>query len=248
MRDIIILLGPPGAGKGTVAPVVKSKLGVPQLSTGDLLRKAVREDSKTAREIKAIMQKGELVPDGIVMELLKDRILHKDCDRGFILDGFPRTLEQARALDALLTKMREKVTMALYINVDPSVLEKRICGRWCHKPSGRVYHVSNHPPKSMKLKNGKADPETMRDDLTGGPLYQRADDTPEALRRRLVDFHKHYDEILAYYRKVKKTVNGNGSIAQVRRRVSVIMDDHMTSTFVVRNAYNLVDASPKSKL
>eukprot|EP00469_Lotharella_globosa_P018962 CAMPEP_0167815016 /NCGR_PEP_ID=MMETSP0112_2-20121227/2769_1 /TAXON_ID=91324 /ORGANISM="Lotharella globosa, Strain CCCM811" /LENGTH=247 /DNA_ID=CAMNT_0007714351 /DNA_START=26 /DNA_END=769 /DNA_ORIENTATION=+ len=247
MRDIIILLGPPGAGKGTVAPVVKSKLGVPQLSTGALLRDVVRQDSKTGRKIKGMMQKGELVPDEIVMKLLKERILHKDCDRGFILDGFPRTMEQAKALDTLLTEMRERVTMALYIKVDPSILEKRICGRWCHKRSGRVYHVSSHPPKSMKLKNGAPDPQTMRDDKTGEALYQRADDTPEALKRRLVDFHKHYDGILEYYRKAKKTVNGNGSIQEVRKRVSFIMDDHMTSTFVIRNAYDLVD-TPKSKL
>mmetsp|Transcript_4375 Transcript_4375/g.10247 ORF Transcript_4375/g.10247 Transcript_4375/m.10247 type:complete len:251 (-) Transcript_4375:329-1081(-) len=250
MKDVIVLLGAPGAGKGTVAPIVKAKLGIPHLSTGSMLRAAVRKGNNLSSKLQSVMSKGELVPDELIGEILAERILDKDCERGFILDGFPRTLKQAQLLVKILKP--ENVTVVLEVRVPDSVLEMRICGRWMHKNSGRSYHTKYSPPKSMKmLPNGKPDPVSMCDDLTGDSLYQRKDDTPEVLKTRLSTYHNNISPIRKFYKNVLKIVDGNQPISKVQQDVKVLMDDHMTSTFVERNPYNLVDkknASVVSKL
>ena len=173
-RNILILFGPPGAGKGTHGPKIEQMLGVPQLSTGDMLRAAVAAQTEVGKKAQAVMKAGGLVSDEIVIGIIRDRIQDPDCRFGFILDGFPRTLEQARALDRMLAGEGACVTKVIELHVPDEVLEERICGRWIHKNTGRSYHVKFAPPKSMVVgPNGSPVPESMKDDETGEPLIDR---------------------------------------------------------------------------
>ncbi|CAK9018500.1 unnamed protein product [Durusdinium trenchii] len=198
-RKIMMLFGAPGCGKGTQGPKIVETLGIPQLSTGDMLREAVAAGTEVGLKAKEVMASGGLVSDEIVIGIIADRIKQPDCVTGFILDGFPRTLEQAKALDALLAKSGEAVSLILEFGVDPAILEERICGRWMHKASGRSYHVKFSPPKSMQLADGKPVPDSMKDDETGEALYQRADDTAEALVASLEGYHTQTVPILDHY-------------------------------------------------
>eukprot|EP00941_MAST-03F_sp_MAST-3F-sp1_P003922 g3922.t1 len=213
-RKVMILFGAPGCGKGTQAPKIVSKLGIPQLSTGDMLRAAVRAGTPVGRKAKAVMQAGGLVSDDIVVGIIRDRIREDDCAAGFILDGFPRTLAQARALDEMLAQNGECVSKVIALECPDGELEKRVCGRWMHKKSGRSYHVTfkGLQPKSMKLDSaGQPIKSTMLDDETGEPLYQRSDDTKEAFPNRLRSYHLHTMPILEHYRPkgVVTCVNAN---------------------------------------
>ena len=211
-RNIMILFGPPGAGKGTHGPRIEDLLSIPQLSTGDMLRAAVSAGTEVGKKAEAIMKAGGLVSDDIVIGIIQDRIQEDDCKFGFILDGFPRTLAQAKALDAMLAKEGARVTKVIELEVPDSVLEERITGRWIHKKSGRSYHVKYAPPKGMKLdKDGKPIPDSMTDDQTGEPLMQRPDDTSEALVKRLQSYHKDTVPILNHYRPhgIVRAVNAN---------------------------------------
>ena len=196
-RDIMILFGVPGAGKGSQAPKIVEMLGVPQLSTGDMLRAAVAAGSEVGQKAKSVMESGGLVTDEIVVGIIGDRIKEADCDKGFILDGFPRTVEQASMLDKLLTDTGEKVKYVIALEVPDEVLTERICGRWIHTKSGRSYHAKFAPPKS--LAGGEPSAETMLDDETGEPLEQRKDDTEEALKQRLKGYHAQTVPILDHY-------------------------------------------------
>lgn len=211
-RNIMILFGPPGAGKGTHGPKIENLLGIPQLSTGDMLRAAVAAQTEVGKKAQAIMKAGGLVSDDIVVGIIRDRIQQEDCKLGFILDGFPRTLEQAKALDKMLAEEGAAVTKVIELQVPDEILEERICGRWIHKSSGRSYHVKFAPPKSMKVDgDGKPVKETMLDDETGEPLMQRPDDTSSALVKRLAGYHGETVPILKHYEPngVVKTVNAN---------------------------------------
>lgn len=193
-------------------------LGIPQLSTGDMLRAAVANKTEVGKKAEAIMKAGGLVSDDIVVGIIRDRIQEEDCRLGFILDGFPRTLKQARALDAMLAKEGAFVSKVIELQVPDEVLEERICGRWIHKNSGRSYHIKYAPPKSMKLgKDGKPIPDTMKDDETGEPLMQRPDDTAQALVKRLHGYHKETVPILDHYkpRGIVRTVNANQDMKTV---------------------------------
>lgn len=160
--EILILLGAPGCGKGTVCPKLVSEFGMVHLSTGDMLREAVANGNT---KIKEIMASGALVSDDIVIGLIRDKIANRGERRGFILDGFPRNVAQAEALDKMASEKGERVTRVIELNVPDEVLEERICGRWIHQSSGRSYHVKFNPPKSLHERNG-----AMLDDLTGEPL------------------------------------------------------------------------------
>ncbi|CAB9513378.1 Adenylate kinase (Fragment) [Seminavis robusta] len=211
-RNILILFGPPGAGKGTHGPKVEDMMGIPQLSTGDMLRAAVTNKTEVGKKAEAIMKAGGLVSDDIVVGIIKDRIKEPDCKFGFILDGFPRTLKQAKALDAMLADEGAVVTKVVELQVPDSVLEERICGRWIHKSSGRSYHVKYAPPKSMKKDaQGKPIESTMLDDETGEALMQRKDDTAKALVKRLQGYHGETVPILDHYKPhgIVRTVNAN---------------------------------------
>ncbi len=177
-----------------------------------MLRAAVAAQTEVGKKAQAVMKAGGLVSDEIVVGIIRDRIKEADCKFGFILDGFPRTQAQAKALDEMLTEEGAAVTKVVELQVPDEVLEERICGRWIHKKSGRSYHVKFAPPKSMKLdSDGKPIVDSMIDDETGEPLMQRADDTASALVKRLAGYHGETVPILKHYGPygVVKTVNAN---------------------------------------
>jgi len=211
-RNIMILFGPPGAGKGTHGPKIEDLLGIPQLSTGDMLRAAVAAQTEVGKKAQAVMKAGGLVSDDIVVGIIRDRIKEEDCRFGFILDGFPRTVVQAKALDTMLAEEAAAVTKVIELKVPDEVLEERICGRWIHKKSGKSYHVKFAPPKSMKLgEDGQPVVASMTDDETGEALIQRPDDTSTALVKRLAGYHGETVPILKHYEPngVVRAVNAN---------------------------------------
>ncbi|MFD2190910.1 adenylate kinase [Pistricoccus aurantiacus] len=210
----LILLGAPGAGKGTQAQVICERFGIPQISTGDMLRAAVKEGSELGLKVKEIMTTGGLVSDEIIIALVKERIAQPDCENGFLFDGFPRTIPQADA-------MREgsvKLDHVLEIAVDDEEIVKRLAGRRVHPGSGRVYHVEYNPPKEM----GK-------DDVTGEPLIQRDDDRETTVRNRLAVYHDQTAPLVDYYQRwaeqepeeapVYHRVEGVGGVKEISRQV-----------------------------
>ena len=221
-RDIVMLFGPPGSGKGTHGPKIVSAMGIPQLSTGDMLRAAVKEGTEIGKKADAVMKAGGLVSDDIVMGIIAERTAKPDCATGFILDGFPRTVGQAELLDGLLKTQGDAVTKVIALDVPDSVLDERICGRWIHKESGRSYHVKYHPPKSYTV--GEPTPQNMLDDETGEPLMQRADDTSEALMKRLEGYHNQTAPILQHYAPVVSTVDGNQGSDGVWAEIAAAMN------------------------
>ncbi|MEN5016464.1 adenylate kinase [Erwinia sp. Eh17-17] len=182
----IILLGAPGAGKGTQAQFIMEKYGIPQISTGDMLRAAVKAGSELGQKAKQIMDDGKLVTDELVIALVKERIAQEDCRNGFLLDGFPRTIPQADAMK----EAGIKVDNVLEFAVPDELIVDRIVGRRVHAPSGRVYHVTYNPPKV----EGK-------DDVTGEELTIRKDDQEATVRKRLVEYHEMTAPLIAYYSK-----------------------------------------------
>ena len=185
-----IFVGPPGCGKGTQSPEIKRDYCLCHLATGDMLRAAVGAGTEYGKRAKAAMDSGALVTDDIVIGIIKEAIDAPECSKGFILDGFPRTVPQAEALDDMLAKKGESIDAVVNFAIPDSELVSRITGRRIHKASGRSYHVSN--PKFMPKVEGK-------DDVTGEPLMQRADDTEEALTNRLVQFHAQTVPVLEHY-------------------------------------------------
>ena len=186
----IILLGAPGAGKGTQATFIQEKYNITQISTGDMLRAAVEEASPLGLKAKKIMDKGELVPDNVILDLVKERIQQDDCIDGFLLDGFPRTLDQAEGLK----KNNIFIDFVIEINVSDEQILQRMSGRRVHPASGRTYHVTHNPPKQ----DGK-------DDETGEELIQRDDDHPETVRKRLDIYHKQTEPLIEYYKKYSES-------------------------------------------
>ena len=180
----IILLGAPGAGKGTQAQFMMNKFGIPQISTGDMFRAAIKEGTELGKQAKALMDEGKLVPDELTVALVKDRISQPDCANGFLLDGFPRTIPQADALK----EAGVKIDFVLEFDVADEVIVERMSGRRVHQPSGRTYHVVYNPPKV----EGK-------DDVTGEDLIIRQDDKPETVLDRLAIYHKQTKPLIAYY-------------------------------------------------
>ncbi|APG50858.1 TPA: adenylate kinase [Providencia stuartii] len=182
----IILLGAPGAGKGTQAQFIMEKFGVPQISTGDMLRAAVKAGSELGLKAKELMDNGKLVTDELVIALVKERIKQDDCRNGFLLDGFPRTIPQADAMK----EAGINVDFVLEFDVPDEIIVERIIGRRVHAPSGRVYHVTFNPPK---VEN--------KDDVTGEELTIRKDDQEDTVRKRLVEYHDLTAPLVAYYQK-----------------------------------------------
>ncbi|KGQ36575.1 adenylate kinase [Gallibacterium genomosp. 1] len=182
----IILLGAPGAGKGTQAQFIMNKYGIPQISTGDMLRAAIKAGSDLGKQAKVLMDAGKLVPDDLIIALVKDRVAQPDCAKGFLLDGFPRTIPQADALkSAGIT-----IDFVLEFDVPDEVIVERMSGRRIHQPSGRSYHIVYNPPKV----EGK-------DDITGEDLIIRADDKPETVLDRLKVYHSTTQPLVDYYKK-----------------------------------------------
>ncbi len=186
----IILLGPPGAGKGTQAKFLLEALHIPQISTGDMLRAAVKAGTAVGLQAKKIMEQGELVSDSIMIALVKERVAMADCQNGFLLDGFPRTLAQAQAL----TESGIKIDKVIEIQADYVEVIRRVSGRRIHPTSVRTYHVDYHPPKRVGC-----------DDETGEPLIQRPDDREETVRNRLQVYQEQTLPLVAYYQDLAKT-------------------------------------------
>lgn len=190
-RKNIILVGPPGSGKGTQAPIIKEQHCLCHLATGDLLRAAVAAGTEMGKKAKAVMESGGLVSDDIVIGIIKDNIKSPECKKGFILDGFPRTVAQAEALDKMLVSEKAgKLNAVIEFKIPDEVLVERICGRWIHAASGRSYHEKFAPPKVP----GK-------DDVTGEPLMKRKDDNEATLKSRLGAFHAQTKPVVDYYSK-----------------------------------------------
>ena len=190
----IILLGAPGAGKGTQAKFISDHLNIPQISTGDMLRASVSKGTELGLKAKVLMEKGELVPDDLILDLVKDRISEKDCANGFLFDGFPRTLDQANALK----DKGIKIDCVIEIMVDDDEIIQRMSGRRVHTASGRTYHIKYNPPKQENI-----------DDETGEPLIQRTDDNEETVRKRLAIYHDQTSPLVDFYKKSSLVHNGN---------------------------------------
>jgi len=248
-RNIMILFGKPGAGKGTHGPKIEDMLGIPQLSTGDMLRAAVAAKSDVGLKAAAVMKAGGLVSDDIVIGIIRDRIREPDCKFGFILDGFPRTLVQAQELDKMLAEEGARVTKVVELQVPDEVLEERICGRWIHKNSGRSYHVKYAPPKNMKTdSDGKPIAESMTDDETGELLMQRPDDTASALVKRLDGYRGETVPILQHYapKGIVVEVNANQEMDGVWGEVLAALKRKSSSASASAAAAASSSSSPTS--
>jgi len=196
----IILLGPPGAGKGTQAETLVKKLSIPHISTGDMFRKAIKEQTNLGKEAKSFMDKGELVPDEVTVGIVRDRIEEEDCAKGFLLDGFPRTVSQADSLEKMLKDLGIKLDSVINIEVPAEELIGRLTGRRICKSCGATYHMLFNPPKVEGVC-----------DKCGGELYQRDDDTEKTAENRLQVYEKQTAPLLEYYNKTGLLVNINGN-------------------------------------
>lgn len=195
----LILLGPPGAGKGTQAKMLTEKFGIPQISTGDILRAAVKEGTALGLKAKEFMDAGALVPDEVVIGIVAERLLAADCDNGFILDGFPRTVAQADALQGNLAQMGKQLDRVLSLKVDAEALVIRLTGRRTCKDCGKGYHLSYDPPR-----------QEGRCDACGGELFQRDDDREETIRKRLAVYDEQTSPLIDYYSKAGLLVELDG--------------------------------------
>lgn len=208
----IILLGAPGAGKGTQAQFICEKYGIPQISTGDMLRAAVKAKSDLGKQVEEVMVAGGLVTDDIIIALVKDRIKEGDCGKGFLFDGFPRTIPQAAAL----IEGDIQIDIVLEIDVNDDEIVKRLSGRRVHVESGRTYHVVYNPPKLAGA-----------DDVTGGELIQREDDKEETIRNRLNVYHLQTEPLVDFYKKLSNSdtnvrvikVNGLAKVDAIREEI-----------------------------
>ena len=198
----IILLGPPGCGKGTQAQKLINEFGFVQLSTGDMLRAAISKGTEIGVEAKSIIDKGELVSDEIVIGIVRERIFSKECESGYMLDGFPRTLAQAEKLNQILSDRNQKIDVVIRLCVPEDMLVRRIAGRRFHIKSGRSYNIEFNPPKI----EGK-------DDITGEKLVQREDDKEEIVESRLKTYYELTETLVEYYKKegLLKEIDGTGS-------------------------------------
>lgn len=219
----IILLGPPGAGKGTQAQFIVRKCGIPQISTGDMLREAVKAGSELGKRVKSVMDEGALVTDEIIIELVKERITRPDCANGFLFDGFPRTIPQAQAL----IDQNVPIDCVIEIKVPDAEIITRLSGRRVHVASGRVYHVTYNPPKTEGL-----------DDATGEPLTQRDDDKEDTVIERLRVYRDQTEPLVAFYQSLANgsagvlsyhAIDGVGGTEQINERILAIIEQQTRS-------------------
>ena len=213
----IILLGPPGAGKGTQAEIICKNFSIPHISTGDMLREAIANETATGKLAKEIMDAGNLVSDDVIISLVKDRIKEEDCKNGFLFDGFPRTIPQADALE----NQEIFVNVVLELTLKDELIINRMSGRRVHQPSGRSYHLEFNPPE----KDGV-------DDVTGEPLIQRDDDKPETVKNRLDVYWEQTNPLIVYYRSKSVQTNlkyieidGSKTMEKVSLQIHAALED-----------------------
>jgi adenylate kinase len=214
-KRALIFLGPPGAGKGTQAKQVAESCGVPHLSTGDMFRDAVSRGTELGRLAKPIMERGDLVPDDLVMKLVEERLERPDCARGFVFDGFPRTLAQAGQLDRILKSRGFGKPLVIDFAVSERELLRRLSGRWTCSVGGEIYNIYDAPPKQPGIC-----------DFDGGKLVQRADDRPEVVKERLVAYERQTRPLTDYYRQqgVLERVDGGGGVEEVSRALHQVLN------------------------
>ena len=212
----IILIGPPGGGKGTQAKLLVNKYNIPQISTGDMLREHVKNLTKLGKDAKEYMDNGELVPDDLILNMMKYRLKENDCNNGYILDGFPRTIPQAIGLDKLLESLNHNLNKVIALDVDDKLIIERMGGRRVHLPSGRVYHIKFNPPKNKD-----------RDDITNEELTIRKDDEATTVKQRLNVYHNQTSPIIDFYNKknILEKINGNDSIQKIHSHISKIISN-----------------------
>jgi len=218
----ILLLGPPGAGKGTQANVLMHEFGIPQISTGDMLRAAVKSGSPLGKELKQVMDAGELVSDDLILELVKERVSQEDCRNGYLFDGFPRTIAQAEGMK----QNGIDVEYVIELQVDDEEIIKRMSGRRIHPGSGRTYHVEFNPPR-----------QEGKDDVTGEPLVQRDDDKEATVRKRLQVYHEQTSPLIEYYSKWAEKqdknapeyipIKGSGDVQAISRTIIEALKNNM---------------------
>ncbi|NMC30075.1 MAG: adenylate kinase [Pelolinea sp.] len=196
----IVLMGPPGAGKGTQAEIISEKLSIPHISSGDLFRENLKNDTELGKKARAFMDSGKLVPDDITISMVAERLSRQDCKNGALLDGFPRTPFQANELDKILKENGNAINCVPYIKVSDRDLLERLTGRWTCKAAGHIYHEKFNPPKNPGIC-----------DIDGSPLYQREDDKKETIEKRLAVFHEQTAPLVEYYREKNLLVEVDGT-------------------------------------
>ena len=204
----ILLLGPPGGGKGTQSKFLMDQFNIPQISTGDMLREHVKKNTDLGKKAKEFMDKGELVTDSLILDMMEVRFKDKDCQNGYILDGFPRTIAQAEGLDKLLLKINQKLNHTIVINVNDDEIVERMGGRRMHPGSGRVYHIKYNPPKNKN-----------KDDITNEDLIIRNDDKEETVRNRLLVYDNQTKPLIKYYGKNVISIDGSQPIQTVKHNI-----------------------------
>jgi adenylate kinase len=206
MATFIVLLGPPGVGKGTQAKILSEQTGLAHISSGDLFRENLKNQTELGKLAQTYMTKGELVPDDVTIAMIRERLARPDCKNGAILDGFPRTPAQADALEAMLQEFNGHVDLVPFITADEDVLVERLGGRWTCRASGHIFNEKSNPPKN-----------DLKCDFDGSELYQRDDDKPETVKRRIKVYFEQTSPLISYYRDHGKLVeiDGTQSIDQV---------------------------------
>ncbi len=212
----LLIMGRPGAGKGTQAVNIREYYQIPHISTGDMFRAAIKNQTKLGKEAQRYMDQGALVPDEVTIGIVEERLSEPDCQKGFLLDGFPRTIAQAEALDKYLTKNGVQLDAVLDVDVPADILVRRMVGRRVCKNCGATYHVEFNPPKAEGIC-----------DVCGKPLIQRADDTEQTAVNRLAVYDKQTAPLLEFYAKknILKTVNGNQPLSKVFEDIKVVLGD-----------------------
>jgi len=206
MADFVVMLGPPGAGKGTQARIVSERLGLAHISSGDIFRENIKSPTELGKLAKGYMDRGELVPDDVTIAMIRERLERPDCEKGALLDGFPRTPAQARALEEMLKEFDGEINAVPYIHVPEAALIERLAGRWTCRAHGHIFHERYNPPK-----------EAGRCDIDGSELYQREDDQAETVKRRIRVYMEQTAPLIEYYRQkdVLVEIDGAQAIEQV---------------------------------
>ena len=212
----IILVGPPGGGKGTQAKLMVQKLNIPQISTGDMLRDHVKNQTTLGLKAKDYMDKGSLVPDDLILDMMENRLEKSDCNSGYILDGFPRTIPQAEGLDNVLSNLNHEIDKVIVLEVNDDIIVDRMGGRRIHLPSGRIYHIKYNPPINEN-----------KDDQTNEELSIRKDDKEETVRERLSIYHQTTSPLIEYYKNknLVSYIDGTLQINEINKQIITILKD-----------------------